>query len=286
MTFPKQRDCSRAYTPGTNFRFTIPVIRFAFKQLSTFSENSQPVGFVAPSKSSGSSRAHEGERGFCQRDLTNPIDRPRRTDVPVIDSSRREAGRDVGRGRVVEVRSRQSLLIYHLVAAGSSPAFSIQRERLLCSRGLAVVLPVNAIKSANGIAANGRSVIIQLRGTIYRYNSNLGKSTRLSTRKTDPNFHDKQQQQQEQQWQQRQQRRLFAQAPLPVHSGDHLLATSFKRKLIALLWRIFSSTRHKIRWLQTRSGKFSFVESHYRTWHRVHVFDLKRIYVLFNMRYK
>lgn len=118
-----------------------------------------------------------------------PIDRSRRADVPVIDSSRREVEETLKEG----LRSaRQSLLIYHLVAAGSSLAFSIETPR-----GLVPVLPVNAIKSANGIAANGRSVIIQLRGTIYRHNSNLSKVDPLPpspARKTDPNFRDKQQQ--------------------------------------------------------------------------------------------
>lgn len=118
-----------------------------------------------------------------------PIDRSRRADVPVIDSSRREAEETLEEG----LRSaRQSLLIYHLVAAGSSLAFSIETPR-----GLVPVLPVNAIKSANGIATNGRSVIIQLRGTIYRHNSNLSKVDPLPPsppRKTDPNFRDKQQQ--------------------------------------------------------------------------------------------
>lgn len=82
-------------------------------------------------------------------------------------------GRKGGRGGGLP---RQSLLIYHLVAAAgaSSPPFSIL-PLLLSSPPLVPVLPVNAIKSANGIAANGRSVVIQLLGTIYRHNCNLSK---------------------------------------------------------------------------------------------------------------
>lgn len=149
-----------------------------------------------------------------------PIDRSRRADVPVIDSSRREVEETLKEG----LRSaRQSLLIYHLVAAGSSLAFSIETPR-----GLVPVLPVNAIKSANGIAANGRSVIIQLRGTIYRHNSNLSKVDPLPpspARKTDPNFRDKQQQCDCT-------RTSSAILPPTIASGnstDHHMRTSFKR---------------------------------------------------------
>jgi len=53
--------------------------------------------------------------------------------------------------------------------------------------------PVNVIKRANGIAANGRSIIIQLGGTIYRYNPNLSEVDSLH--KTGPNFYNKQHQQ-------------------------------------------------------------------------------------------
>lgn len=56
-----------------------------------------------------------------------------------------------------------------------------------------VVVPVNVIKRANGIATNGRSVIIQLGGTICRYNPNLSKVDSLH--KTGRNFYNKQQQQ-------------------------------------------------------------------------------------------
>lgn len=150
-----------------------------------------------------------------------PIDRSRRADVPVIDSSRREVEETLEEG----LRSaRQSLLIYHLVAAGSSLAFSIETPR-----GLVPVLPVNAIKSANGIAANGRSVIIQLRGTIYRHNSNLSKVDPLPLsppRKTDPNFRDKQQQCDCT----RTSSAILRQRSIASgNSTDHHLRTSFKR---------------------------------------------------------
>lgn len=52
---------------------------------------------------------------------------------------------------------------------------------------------VNVIKRANGIATNGQNIIIQLEGTICRYNPNLSKVD--LSRKIGPNFYNKQQQQ-------------------------------------------------------------------------------------------
>lgn len=56
-----------------------------------------------------------------------------------------------------------------------------------------VVVLVNVIKRANGIATNGQNVIIQLEGTICRYNPNLSKVD--LSRKIGPNFYNKQEQQ-------------------------------------------------------------------------------------------